>query len=188
MDLRLKAACDGGHRRARCQHADARLTGRLAERRAVALEGPREQQCATHEEGATVTLDGCEITVGGIAKGAGMLEPAMATMLAFVTTDAAIDHSALDAALRVAVDHSFNVMTVDGCVANIGSANLNMRSVSLDEEINVVVVDDDFAATLEKQFDEDLDRSVRIEPSRWERRSPVQRLAETVVRPIRRLF
>ena len=34
------------------------------------------------------------------------------------------------------------VMTVDGCVANIGSANLNMRSVSLDEEINVVVLDD----------------------------------------------
>ena len=61
-------------------------------------------------------------------------------------------------------------MTVDGCVANIGSANLNMRSVSLDEEINVVVVDDDLAATLEKQFDEDLDRSVRIEPGRWERR------------------
>jgi cardiolipin synthase len=80
------------------------------------------------------------------------------------------------------------VMTVDGCVANIGSANLNMRSVSLDEEINVVIVDDDLAATLEKQFDEDLDRSVRIEPSRWKRRSSVQRLAETLVRPIRRLF
>jgi cardiolipin synthase len=80
------------------------------------------------------------------------------------------------------------VMTVDGCVANIGSANLNLRSVSLDEEINVVIVDDDLAATLEKQFDEDLDRSVRIEPSRWERRSSVQRLAETLVRPIRRLF
>jgi cardiolipin synthase len=80
------------------------------------------------------------------------------------------------------------VMTVDGCVANIGSANLNMRSVSLDEEINVVVVDDDLAATLEKQFDEDLDRSVRIDRSRWKQRSRVQRLKETVVRPIRRLF
>jgi cardiolipin synthase len=80
------------------------------------------------------------------------------------------------------------VMTVDSCVANIGSANLNMRSVSLDEEINVVVVDDDLATTLEKQFDEDLDRSVRIESGRWERRSAFQRLSETVVRPIRRLF
>ena len=80
------------------------------------------------------------------------------------------------------------VMTVDGCVANIGSANLNVRSVALDEEINVVVVDDDLAATLEKQFDEDLDRSVRIEPGRWEQRSNFQRLAETMVRPIRRLF
>jgi len=73
-------------------------------------------------------------------------------------------------------------------VANIGSANLNMRSVALDEEINVVVVDDDLAATLEKQFDEDLDRSVRIEPGRWEQRSNFQRLAEAMVRPIRRLF
>ena len=80
------------------------------------------------------------------------------------------------------------VMTVDGCVANIGSANLNMRSVSLDEEINVVVVDDAFTTKLEEQFDEDLERSVRIEPGRWERRSSTQRVAEAVVRPIRRLF
>jgi cardiolipin synthase len=98
----------------------------------------------------------------------------------------------LDAGIRIwnfqpSMLHA-KVMTVDGCVANIGSANLNMRSVSLDEEINVVVVDDDLAATLEKQFDEDLGRSVRIEPSRWEQRSPAQRLAEAVVRPIRRLF
>ncbi len=80
------------------------------------------------------------------------------------------------------------VMTVDGCVANIGSANLNMRSVSLDEEINVVVVDEAFTTKLEEQFDEDLERSVRIEPGRWERRSSTQRVAEAVVRPIRRLF
>ena len=80
------------------------------------------------------------------------------------------------------------VMTVDGCVANIGSANLNMRSVSLDEEINVVVVDEAITTKLEEQFDEDLERSVRIEPGRWERRSSTQRVAEAVVRPIRRLF
>ena len=80
------------------------------------------------------------------------------------------------------------VMTVDGCVVNIGSANLNMRSVALDEEINVVVIDEELTTTLEEHFDEDLDRSVRIEPGRWERRSSTQRMAEAVVRPIRRLF
>ena len=80
------------------------------------------------------------------------------------------------------------VMTVDGCVANVGSANLNLRSVSLDEEINVVIVDDGLAGTLDEQFVEDLERSVLIEAGRWERRSKAQRLAETLVRPIRRLF
>jgi cardiolipin synthase len=80
------------------------------------------------------------------------------------------------------------VMTVDRCVANIGSANLNMRSVSLDEEINVVIVDEELTSTLEQHFDEDLTRSVPIEPGRWERRPAPQRLAETLVRPIRRLF
>jgi cardiolipin synthase len=80
------------------------------------------------------------------------------------------------------------VMTVDRCVANIGSANLNMRSVSLDEEINVVIVDEELTSTLEQHFDDDLTRSVPIEPGRWERRPAPQRLAETLVRPIRRLF
>jgi cardiolipin synthase len=80
------------------------------------------------------------------------------------------------------------VMTVDGCVANVGSANLNTRSVALDEEINTVVVDDRIAAELDTHFEEDLERSVRIEPGRWERRPLWQRAAERVVTPIRRLF
>jgi len=80
------------------------------------------------------------------------------------------------------------VMTIDGCVANIGSANLNMRSVALDEEINVVVIDEPMARLLDEHFDEDLERSVRIEPGRWKERSSLQRTAERLVRPIRRLF
>lgn len=85
----------------------------------------------------TITVHGTEITVGGIAKGAGMLEPALATMLAFITTDAAIDRRALDAALHLAVEHSFNVMTVDGCMstndtvlvlANGAAENLEIRT------------------------------------------------------------
>ena len=52
--------------------------------------------------------------VGAMAKGAAMLAPNMATMLALCTTDAAVDPVTLQAALRLAVDASFNVMTVDG--------------------------------------------------------------------------
>jgi glutamate N-acetyltransferase/amino-acid N-acetyltransferase len=57
---------------------------------------------------------GTKIRVGGIAKGAGMIAPNMATMLAFLTTDAAVDPLALRTALRRAVDRSFNRITIDG--------------------------------------------------------------------------
>ncbi len=52
--------------------------------------------------------------VGGIAKGAGMIHPNMATMLSFITTDAAIPRAALQRALRIAVNQSFNRISVDG--------------------------------------------------------------------------
>jgi glutamate N-acetyltransferase / amino-acid N-acetyltransferase len=54
-------------------------------------------------------------TVGGMAKGAAMLSPAMATMLAVVTTDAALDPAELQRALAHAVSESFDCLSVDGC-------------------------------------------------------------------------
>jgi len=54
------------------------------------------------------------ITVGGMCKGSGMIHPNMATMLAFITTDASIDAPVLQKALKNAVDKSFNMITVDG--------------------------------------------------------------------------
>ncbi len=59
-------------------------------------------------------ISGRDIIVGGIAKGAGMIAPDMATMLAFVATDAALAPSALQRCLKEAVDCSFNRITVDG--------------------------------------------------------------------------
>jgi glutamate N-acetyltransferase/amino-acid N-acetyltransferase len=57
--------------------------------------------------------------VGGIAKGAGMIEPMLATMLAFVTTDAAVEPAVLARALGEAVEPTFNAITVDGeCSTN----------------------------------------------------------------------
>ncbi len=54
-------------------------------------------------------------TIGGMAKGAAMLSPAMATMLAVITTDAAIDESALQRSLATAVGETFDCLSVDGC-------------------------------------------------------------------------
>ena len=59
-------------------------------------------------------LGGREVAVTGIAKGAGMIRPDMATMLAFVATDAAADEAALRRILADAVADSFNAITVDG--------------------------------------------------------------------------
>lgn len=53
-------------------------------------------------------------TIGGMAKGAGMVEPNLATMLGFLTTDAAVEPAALDAALREAARDTFNAITIDG--------------------------------------------------------------------------
>jgi glutamate N-acetyltransferase / amino-acid N-acetyltransferase len=54
------------------------------------------------------------VRIGGICKGAGMIQPGMATMLGFITTDAAIESAALKRALKIAVEQSFNRITVDG--------------------------------------------------------------------------
>ena len=60
------------------------------------------------------TIDGAPVTVTGIAKGAGMIHPDMATMLSFVATDAPVDRALLAALAREVADVSFNGATVDG--------------------------------------------------------------------------
>ena len=59
-------------------------------------------------------INGKEITLAGIAKGAGMISPRMATLLVFVLTDAAVSPAALRKALKEGVERSFNRITVDG--------------------------------------------------------------------------
>ena len=76
-------------------------------------------------------------------------------------------------------------MTVDGLVANVGSANFNARSLNCDEEINMVVFDPSVVRTLDRHFDSDLERSVRIDPHRWKRRSLLQHVKEQLVAPLR---
>ncbi|KAF1085173.1 Arginine biosynthesis bifunctional protein ArgJ [Sporotomaculum syntrophicum] len=66
------------------------------------------------EAAVTVELGGVQVTIGGMAKGSGMIHPNMATMLCFITTDAAINSDLLHQALTGAVERTFNMITVDG--------------------------------------------------------------------------
>ena len=85
---------------------------------------------------AAFAVEGNTVTIGGAAKGAGMIQPNMATMLAFITTDIAADSTVLQNLLKESVKHSFNAITVDGDMSTNDTVLLlaNGKSgVSLDE-------------------------------------------------------
>src|SRR5207237_1794466 len=71
----------------------------------------------TDTRAKTVAVAGDGYTVGGMAKGAGMLAPSLATMLCVLTTDAVAAPSTLDAALRAATRVSFERLDSDGCLS-----------------------------------------------------------------------
>jgi len=76
------------------------------------------------------------VTIAGIAKGAGMIKPNMATMLSYIVTDACVDQSALVQCLDVAVNQSFNRITVDGDTSTNDACVLaatGQSKVSLDQ-------------------------------------------------------
>ena len=66
------------------------------------------------EAAVAVTAGEDEFVIGGVAKGSGMIHPELATLLCFLTTDAAVDIDFLKLALRKAVDVSFNMVSIDG--------------------------------------------------------------------------
>jgi glutamate N-acetyltransferase/amino-acid N-acetyltransferase len=79
-----------------------------------------------------------KVTIGGVAKGAGMIHPNMATMLSFIVTDARVNADFLQAALRQAVDVSFNMISIDGdtstsdCVFLLASGSAGNLTIGLD--------------------------------------------------------
>jgi glutamate N-acetyltransferase/amino-acid N-acetyltransferase len=82
--------------------------------RAIMTTDPFPKSCA-----AVIDTPKGRVTVGGMAKGSGMIEPRMATMLGFLTTDAKAAPAVLQAALRQVCDETFNAITVDGeCSTN----------------------------------------------------------------------
>ncbi len=102
-----------------------------------------------------IQLNGTTITIGGACKGSGMIHPNMATLLAFITTDAAVSPSFLSTALRTAADVSFNLVSVDGdtstndslyCLANGEAGNVQLTEGSpeaaiFQDALNSVAID-----------------------------------------------
>jgi glutamate N-acetyltransferase/amino-acid N-acetyltransferase len=107
--------------------AAAGVLGDSSEHAAAAVEAVMTSDTRPKAVAVEFTVDGRPVRIGGICKGAGMIQPGMsatgarpaaiplhATMLAFLTTDAVIEPGPLQAALGEAVAHSFNRITVDG--------------------------------------------------------------------------
>src|SRR5208283_2687119 len=105
----------------------AKLLGNSSRHAAHAVEAIMTSDTRPKQIAVEFKLDGKTVRIGGICKGAGMIQPGMsatgarpaalplhATMLCFITTDAAVDAKVLQAALNEAVANSFNRITVDG--------------------------------------------------------------------------
>jgi glutamate N-acetyltransferase/amino-acid N-acetyltransferase len=89
------------------------------------------------EVAISLRLDSSLVNIGAVAKGAGMIHPNMATMLSFITTDAAISKTALKKALEESVETTFNCITVDGdmstndCVFILANGLANNKEITL---------------------------------------------------------
>lgn len=110
------------------------VDGWAAATRAIMTTDPFPKSCAV-----SVAAPSGTIAVGGMAKGSGMIEPRMATMLAYLTTDVQIEPPVLSAALKRVVDETFNAITVDGecstndCVFALASGQSGVRITRADD-------------------------------------------------------
>lgn len=91
----------------------------------------------TKEMAVKIDLGGIEVTIGGMAKGSGMICPHMATMLAFITTDAVIARETLQSALAEAVSGSFNQISVDGDMSTNDSVIVLANGLAGNAEITI---------------------------------------------------
>ena len=116
--------------------------GGLAAAEAIMTTDTRPKRAAV-----VVDLPGGQVTIGGMAKGAGMIHPDMATLLGVLTTDAVVAPDVLDSSLREAVAASFNAISIDGDTSTNDSIILFANGA-----VGVAVADDEsrarFAAAL----------------------------------------
>jgi glutamate N-acetyltransferase/amino-acid N-acetyltransferase len=100
-------------------------TPRLAKK--LSVEGAHDAArgiLTTDHSTKEVVIRGSSFTLGGMAKGCGMIAPNMGTMLAFLTTDAAVPRSVMQKALKAATDATFNTLNVDGATSTNDTAML----------------------------------------------------------------
>ncbi|MFA5447046.1 MAG: bifunctional glutamate N-acetyltransferase/amino-acid acetyltransferase ArgJ [Sphaerochaeta sp.] len=90
----------------------------------------------TKEVAVTVEIDGKEVTIGGMAKGSGMIHPNMATMLSFITTDANIDKESLQQLLDHSIVDSYNMISVDGDTSTNDTVLVLANGASGNEALN----------------------------------------------------
>lgn len=104
----------------------------------------------THAKKACVQVElgGQTVTIAGFCKGSGMIHPKMATMLGFVTTDAAIDGELLQHALSTGVDTTFNQITVDGDTSTNDMVVVMANGLAKNAELTTTT-DTDYAAFAE---------------------------------------
>jgi cardiolipin synthase A/B len=77
-------------------------------------------------------------------------------------------------------------LAVDGVWSSVGTVNFDNRSFQLHDEVTLCVSDEQFTGKLSRRFEDDLERSERIDPERWDGRGPAQRVAETATTVLRR--
>jgi glutamate N-acetyltransferase / amino-acid N-acetyltransferase len=102
-------------------HATPRLAHKLS------VDGAHDAArgiLTTDHQAKEVVIEGSTFTLGGMAKGCGMIAPNMATMLAFLTTDADVPRSVMQKALKAASDATFNTLNVDGATSTNDTAIL----------------------------------------------------------------
>jgi glutamate N-acetyltransferase/amino-acid N-acetyltransferase len=124
----------------------------------------------TKEVAVRVEIGGVVVTVGGTAKGSGMIHPNMGTMLAFLTTDAAVEKGCLQETLSKVTDRTFNRVTVDGdtspsdvaiLLANGAAGNERLTTGSPDYPVFAGAVEE-VARTLAKEIARDGEGATRL--------------------------
>lgn len=100
-----------------------------------AAEGIMTTDTALKEIAVEFTVGGKKCTIGGIAKGSGMIHPNMATMLVFITTDCAISSEMLSKALKSDIADTFNMVSVDGDTSTNDMVTVLANGMAENEEI-----------------------------------------------------
>jgi glutamate N-acetyltransferase/amino-acid N-acetyltransferase len=124
----------------------------------------------TKEAAVQVEVGGKTVTVGGTAKGSGMIHPNMGTMLAFLTTDAAVEKKCLQETLSAATDRTFNRVTVDGDTSPSDMAVLLANGAAGNEALTMDSPDypafaeavEDVARSLAKEIARDGEGATRL--------------------------